>query len=141
MERCRHLLAIGRTGEAVRLLEEECVRGGGLHLYNLLGYALYQDNRIAEAERVLRDALMRFPYSALLQEAAANMRWLNGDKEHFADDLLAVVAARPREVELRFKCADVLRLAGRLQKAEEILREGKADLVALARQLKTHGLR
>ena len=53
MERCRHLLAIGRTGEAVRLLEEECVRGGGLHLYNLLGYALYQDNRIAEAERVL----------------------------------------------------------------------------------------
>lgn len=126
MERCRHLLAIGRTGEAVRLLEEECVRGGGLHLYNLLGYALYQDNRIAEAERVLRDALMRFPYSALLQEAAANMRWLNGDKEHFADDLLAVVAARPREVELRFKCADVLRLAGRLQKAEEILREGLA---------------
>ena len=45
-------------------------QGGGPQLYNLLGYALYQDARIAEAERVLSDAIQRFQFSAVLQEAA-----------------------------------------------------------------------
>lgn len=121
---CSRLLAIGRTGEAVRLLEEALRQGGGPQLYNLLGYALYQDARIAEAERVLSDAIQRFQFSAVLQEATARMRWMNGDKEHFADDFVATVAARPRDLELRFKCADVLRLGGKPGKAEQLLREG-----------------
>jgi tetratricopeptide (TPR) repeat protein len=124
IEQGRHLLAVGRTGDAVRLLEAERQQGGGPHLFNLFGYALYQDNRMPEAVAVLNDAITRFPFSAALQEAAARMRWMNGDSEHYADDFLAAVAARPRDVALRFKCADTLRLAGNAPKAEQILREG-----------------
>ena len=66
----------------------------------------------------------RFPFDAGLQEANARILWMDGGGEHFADAFLAAVAARPGDLSLRLKCADLLRLADNHAAAEQLLRDG-----------------
>lgn len=124
VEQARALLARGRSGEAVALMEKAVARSGVPSLQTMLGYALYHDGRIADARRVLASAVERFPFDASLQEANARILWLDGAGERFADGFLAAVAARPADAALRFKCADLLRLAEMHTAAEQVLRDG-----------------
>ena len=126
VEQARALLRAGRPGEAVTLLEKTAAGGGAPSVHTMLGYALYHGGRIADARRTLEDAVARFPFDAGLQEANARVRWLDGEGKHFADIFLAAVAARPTDVALRFKCADLLRLAEDHDGAERLLRDGIA---------------
>lgn len=124
VEQARDLLAAGRSGEAVELMEKAAARSGAPSLQTMFGYALYHDGRIADARRVLSAAVERFPFDAGLQEANARMLWMDGEGEHFADAFLAAVAARPGDLALRLKCADLLRLADNHSAAEQLLRDG-----------------
>ena len=126
VEQARDLLAAGRSGEAVELMEKAAARSGAPSLHTMFGYALYHDGRIADARRVLSAAVKRFPFDAGLQEANARMLWMDGAGEHFADAFLAAVAARPGDLALRLKCADLLRLADNHAAAEQLLRDGVA---------------
>ncbi len=122
--RARQLLASGRAGEAVRLLEDaRNAGGGGPALHAMLGYAHFHNDHIADAKVALAAGLKLFPFDPVLQEAMARMRWLSGEGPGFADEFLAAVAARPGDMVLRLKCADLLRLAGDTAKAEALLRE------------------
>ena len=71
--RAGDLLTDGKAGEAVRLLDGERSREASPALFTLLGYALLQDNRIAEARDVLADGVARFPLDARLQDARARL--------------------------------------------------------------------
>jgi Flp pilus assembly protein TadD len=124
VEQARDLLAAGRSGEAVTLMEKAAARGGAPSLHTMFGYALFHDGRIADARRVLSAAVERFPFDAGLQEANARILWMDGGGEHFADAFLAAVAARPGDLALRLKCADLLRLADNHATAEQLLRDG-----------------
>jgi tetratricopeptide (TPR) repeat protein len=121
--RAQQLLAAGQTADALRMLEVERERGAGPAVHGLLGYACYQDNRIGDARLAIEAGLKLFPFDAALHEAMARMRWLSGEGEHFAAGFLAAVAARPDDLALRLKCADLLRLATRYDDAERLLRE------------------
>ena len=122
IDRAKHLLGQGRASEATRLLQS-ALPSDIPAIHTLLGYALYQDNQLAAARRVLQSALQRFPSDATLHEAAARMRWLEGAGDTFAEELIAATEAQPKNLPLRYKCVDLLRLAGQSQIAERLLRE------------------
>lgn len=126
VEQARALLREGRPGEAVVLLEKVAAGGRTPSVLAMLGYALFHGGRLADARLTLADAVERFPFDASLQEANARMRWLDGEGKRFADTFLAAVAARPTDAALRFKCADLLRLAEDHEGAERLLRDGIA---------------
>lgn len=118
------LLDAGKAGEAVQLLEQARAGGGSPGLLALLGYALYHDNRIAEAHAVLAEGVSRFPADLSLQVAWARVRWMAGDGPAFADGFLAAIASRPGDIAMRVRCGDMLRLSGQAGRAEELLRAG-----------------
>ncbi len=126
VEQARALLRAGRPDEAVTLLERIAPGAGVPSVLTMLGYALYHGGRLADARRTLEDAVKRFPFDSGVQEANARIRWLDGEGKHFADMFLAAVAARPTDVTLRYKCADLLRLAEDHDGAERLLRDGIA---------------
>ncbi|OYX46435.1 MAG: hypothetical protein B7Y90_15680 [Alphaproteobacteria bacterium 32-64-14] len=126
VEQARDLLAGGRSGEAVELMEKAAAASGAPSVQTMFGYALYHDGRIADARRVLSAAVERFPFDAGLHEANARMLWMDGAGERFADAFLAAVAARQGDLALRLKCADLLRLADNHAAAEQLLRDGVA---------------
>jgi len=126
VEQARALLARGRSGEAVALMEKAADTSGGPNVQSMLGYALYHDGRITDARRLLASAVERFPFDATLQEAYARILWMDGAGSSFADRFLAAVAARPAELALRFKCAELLRQADNHAAAERLLRDGIA---------------
>jgi tetratricopeptide (TPR) repeat protein len=124
VEQARALLRAGRPDEAVALLEKVAAGGGTPSVLAMLGHSLYHDGRIADARRTLADAVARFPFDAGVQDANARIRWMDGEGKHFADTFLAAVAERPTDAALRFKCADLLRLAEDHDAAERLLRDG-----------------
>lgn len=126
VEQARALLRAGRPGEAVTLLEKTAADGAAPSVSTMLGYALFHDGRIAEARRILTEAVSRFPFDATLQQANARIRWMDGEGERFADPFLAAVTARPTDSALRSRCADLLRLADNNARAEQLLRDGLA---------------
>lgn len=126
LERSRSLLARGKSGEAVLLLRQALAQGGGPALHAMLGYALYHGGHIAEARSVLANGVERFPYDPGVQEAFARIQWMDGAGVAFADSFIAAVEGRPGDLPLRFKCAEVLRLAGDAPRCEALLRDGLA---------------
>jgi tetratricopeptide (TPR) repeat protein len=124
VEQARALLRAGRPDEAVTLLEKTAAGAGVPSVLSMLGYALYHGGRIADARCTLEDAAKRFPFDSGVQEANARIRWLDGAGKQFADPFLAAIAARPTDAALRFKCADLLRLADDHDAAELLLRDG-----------------
>lgn len=116
------LLSHGRASEAVQQLQA-ALPSDNPAIHTVLGHALYQDDRLAEARRTLDAALKRFPFDPQLNDAAARTRWVDGAGDSFADDFLAAVAAQPENLPLRYKCIDLLRLAGKQETAERLIRE------------------
>lgn len=127
LERSRALLSQGKSGEAVFLLQETLAGGGASPpLHAMLGYALYSNGRISEAEATLFRASDLFPDDATVQEALARIRWMNGAGDEFADRFIAAVSSRPADIGLRFRCAEQLHFAGHIARAERMLRDGLA---------------
>jgi tetratricopeptide (TPR) repeat protein len=122
--RSRDLMATGRAEEARTLLDAAVKAGkADADVHSMLGYAAYHAGRIGDAEKVLEAGLRVFPAAPALHEALARMRWMNGAGERFADNFLAAVAANPKDMILRLKCAELLRLAEMPEPAERLLRE------------------
>lgn len=128
LERSQALLAQGKSGEAVLLLQQALASGGGPQLRTMLGYALYSDGRVSEAETALHHAADLFPYDAAIQQALARIRWMHGAGDDFAHRFIAAVEGRPRDIGLRLRCAELLQFAGHVARAEQMLRDGLAHL-------------
>ncbi len=124
LERSRSLLASGNSADAVQLLKQALVHGGGPALHLMLGYALYHNGKTVEAKLTLSRGVELFPYDPGMQEAFARMQWLDGAGERFADTFIVAVQERPGDLALRFKCAEMLRQAGNAVRCEQLLREG-----------------
>ena len=75
--------------------------------------ALVGSGRTADARALLSSALGRFPADAALHRARAMIAWMDGEKETFADALIAAADARPSDLALGMAAADLLRRAGR----------------------------
>lgn len=75
------------------------------------------------ALELLTAGLARAPHDAALHRQKASIRWLMGDRDGFADELIGAVAARPADRDLRLTLVDVLGNAGRDGEAESALRE------------------
>lgn len=119
------LIQSGRTAEAVKTLEAYLRVGTSSSVaFVLLGQALHQEGRLVDAQHRLEDGAKAFPLDSELQGALAQARWMNGAGDKFLDPFLAAVAAHPQERALRMRCADLLRLSGKIQTAEKLLREG-----------------
>jgi tetratricopeptide (TPR) repeat protein len=86
--------------------------------------SLSHGGRIDEAEAVLKDAAGQFPTDVALQGQLARLRWLKGEVEHFTDALEANLRAAPYASGLRAEAALLLQQAGKLDRAERLLREG-----------------
>ena len=127
LERTRALLAQGKSAEATSLLQAAMARGGGNPaMYAMLGYAQYYSGHIRDAEATLKRGSDFFTYDPVIQEALARIRWLAGAGDAFADDFIAAVNGRPSDASLRYRCAELLRLAGYPDRAEQMLRDGLA---------------
>lgn len=140
LERSRALLAQGKSGEAVLLLQQALASGGGAPMHAMLGYAIYHNGRIGEAETTLVRAADLHPNEAVIQEALARIRWMGGAGNAFADSFIAAVNANPADAMLRFRCAELLHLAGFVERAETLLREGLARDPSNARLASTLGV-
>jgi Flp pilus assembly protein TadD len=127
LDKARQLLRRGQASQAAELLRAGLQAGASdAALHSMLGYALYHSNHLSEARLALEAGLKLFPFDPVLHEANARLRWLDGEGEQFANQFLAAVAAQPGDAILRFKCADLLRLAGNMTAAERLLREALA---------------
>lgn len=124
LERGRALLAQGKAGEAVACLQQALANGGGPALHAALGYALYSNGRVSEAATALLRAADLFPYDAIIQQALARIRWMEGAGDDFADRFIAAVNGRPTDIGLRLRCAELLQFAGQVERAGQMLRDG-----------------
>lgn len=79
--------------------------------------ALVGSGHIEEARTLLTSALGRFPADASLHRALAMIAWMAGERETFADGLIAGANARPDDLNLGMAAADLLRRADRLDEA------------------------
>jgi len=79
--------------------------------------ALVGSGRTAEARALLSSALGRFSADAGLQRAFAMIAWMEGEKDTFADRLVAAADASPADLPLGMAAADLLRRAGRFDAA------------------------
>ena len=140
LERGRALLAQGKSGEAVLLLQQALAYGGGPQLQAMLGYALYHNGRIGEAEVALVRAADLHPGEAVIQEALARVLWMGGAGMAFADNFIAAVNAHPADADMRFRCAELLHLSGLNTRAEALLRDGLARDPSNARLASTLGV-
>ena len=84
---------------------------------------LIADGRLDQAQALLDAAIQLAPGDPELHAALARARWIGGAGERFADPFRAAVSARPADLALRLKCADVLRLADMHAPAESLFRE------------------
>lgn len=123
--RVQELFSVSRIEDARALLEAELARGAGsAPIFTLLGYAHLYLADPKTAQKVLEEAVAKFPDDASAQEGLARVRWINGAGAGFADQMIAAVAQYPGSDQLRLKCADLLRLAGQYDNAERVIREG-----------------
>ncbi len=123
LQQARDLLAGGDAGAAVSLLQPVAGPHAAASIHTMLGYALYADHRVEAAEQAVCAGLARHPDDPGLHEALARIRWMRGVGLAFADEFLAAIKRRPRDLMLRLKCADLLRLAEQRETAERLLRE------------------
>ncbi|MBU4567473.1 MAG: tetratricopeptide repeat protein [Alphaproteobacteria bacterium] len=79
--------------------------------------ALVGSGQIEAARTLLTSALGRFPADASLHRALAMIAWMSGEKDTFADGLIAAANARPGDVALGMAASDLLRRAGRFEDA------------------------
>lgn len=79
--------------------------------------ALVGSGRTDEARTLLSSALERFPDNAPLHRALAMIAWMAGEKDTFADGLLAAADAHPGDANLGMAAADLLRRAERFEEA------------------------
>jgi tetratricopeptide (TPR) repeat protein len=124
LDEARRFLAEGRNGEAVTLLERTISQGGGPAMHVMLGYAYYHGERIADARAALNRGVDLFPFDVGLQEALARIRWASGDGEAYITRFIDALGQRPRDVALRFRCAELLRQSGDTTRCEQLLRDG-----------------
>ena len=111
-----------RAEQALEQLEQAGRLGlRGRELAFNRGRVLADLGRFDEAERAYLDALTADPGYLDGQVALGKLRYMRGDAA-FDRDLARVSAARPGEPRLALAHSDLLRLAGRLQDAEAVLR-------------------
>lgn len=79
-----------------------------------------------EALTFLREGVRVFPGHVELQTRLAELEWMLGEREHFADELERSVAARPQDRALRLALMSSLANAGRNADAERLARDGLA---------------
>jgi uncharacterized protein (TIGR02466 family) len=79
--------------------------------------ALVGSGRTDEARKLLSSALGRFPADAGLHRALAMIAWMEGEKESFADRLIAAANANPGDLSLGLAAADLLRRADKHEEA------------------------
>src|SRR5262249_47391598 len=107
------LARVGRTEEALRAYD--MLVQGGLRappLWVNRGVALMDLARVDEAEKFFADGVRSWPSDPLLQNALAMVRWARSGAGDFAQEFERAVAANPDSVELRARCADLLKRAG-----------------------------
>lgn len=79
--------------------------------------ALVGSGRTDDACKLLSSALGQFPGDASLHRARAMIAWMQGERETFADNILAASNAQPADFSLGLAAADLLRRAGRNEEA------------------------
>ena len=118
----------GRSEAALSALETlaaEGVTSAALSLQRAL--VLDELGRTEESETVLVTALATFPTDPGLHTAYAKALWRRGEHDAFTAAFEAAVEQRPDDAGLRLGCADILRRAGFLARAEALLRHGTHD--------------
>jgi tetratricopeptide (TPR) repeat protein len=125
--RAQVLSRLGRYAEALADFDTLINRGvAQAPLWLNRGVALLGLTRVAEADATFEDGVRRWPLDQGLQNALASVRWMRGEREHFARDFEAVLQRYPDAVHLRLNYADLLRRAELRERAESVLREGLA---------------
>lgn len=109
-----------RAEESLHELDRAAALGiAGRELHFNRGRALMELGRLDEADAALDTALRQAPQDVESHLLLAKLRFMRGE-EDFARSL---AAASPRHPQLRAVLADLLRLAGRLEEAEALLRQ------------------
>lgn len=121
-------VAIGRLGRveealaAFEALAADGVDAGALAVNR--SAALLELDRAAEAEALLSAAAARNPTDIDLQIALAKARWMNGAGADFTAIYEDAIAKHPTLAIFRAGCVDLLRSAGYVERAEDMLRKG-----------------
>ncbi|MDY0067501.1 MAG: tetratricopeptide repeat protein [Steroidobacteraceae bacterium] len=117
------LARMDRAEEALSALERAGALGvQGFELAFNRAIALLQLYRIDEAERAFAEAVQIQPLNAEAQINLARLRYMRGDPD-FTRDIAAAAAARGDDAGLRCLLSQVLRRAGDVRGAEQLLRE------------------
>lgn len=85
--------------------------------------ALYAAGRKEEAEKLMLEAVRRWPAVGALHSTLARMLWLRGEGEKCTAVLEAEIMKRPQDLSLRLACADALHRGRHLEKAARVLYE------------------
>jgi Flp pilus assembly protein TadD len=121
LERAEEALAALERARALGLTAPE------LHINR--GRALAQLYRLEEAEHAYSQAVALRPADVSAQSNLASLRYMRGDPK-FARDLAAAALAAPADFHLQLAFADLLRRAGDLSGAENLLRGLLKDTAA-----------
>jgi len=91
-----------------------------------LARALQHEDRLADAEAVLVQAVEHWPQGAAAHNALARLRWIVGAGAEATLYLEKAIEAHPDDSMLRLTCADILHRAGFYDRAGRILEDGLA---------------
>jgi tetratricopeptide (TPR) repeat protein len=115
----------GQSFESLRELEALAADEPGTpQLLVHLSRALLFAGRAGEAITALEKGSERWPTDAQLHKALAHAYWQRGDGEQCTREIERAIARFPHELQLRLVAADVLRNAGFVRKAFDVLEPG-----------------
>lgn len=130
------LAAEEATVGAVRRLEERLARDPGSLAFAPLADAYRKAGRLADAVRLCRDGLERFPHYTTARLILAKAYLDGGETDLARGEVRAILDAKPREDEAHRLAAEIDRRAGRLDDAvahlEQVVRLDPADREARA---------
>jgi tetratricopeptide (TPR) repeat protein len=127
LQRALELESAGRARESLAELEALAAEArDSPELLAHLGRALAYSERAVEAERLLADALTRWPCDARLHSLLAELRWQRGADGDATAAIEQAIQEFPAELQLRLVAADLLRNMGFAQRALRLLEEGLA---------------
>jgi len=124
-ERARLLALCGLADQSLRELETLALEAvDSPELLVQLALALQFAGRRDEAQARLEQGLMRWPAHAGLHEHLARLRFARDPGGHFTQRLEQAIRDFPAEMQLRLVAAGLLRNAGHVDRALELLRDG-----------------
>ena len=125
LERARLLAQCGLADQSLHELEALALEAvDSPELLAQLALALQYAGRDDEAQARLEQGLARWPAHAALHEHLARLRFARDRDEHFTQRLEQAIGDFPAEMPLRLVAAGLLRNAGHVGRALELLREG-----------------